>query len=95
MARIRLARFSHLPEEVQEMFELEENERIDYFFDEFYNGGPVVLGKTVPESEEQRELNRRRVYRVAGEIINEIAEAEAGIKNAASGSGNSPQAAVK
>lgn len=77
MAKIRLERFSHLPEVVQEMFELEENERIDYFFDEFYNGGPVVLGKCVPDSEEQRLINQNRVRRVAGEIINEIAEKEA------------------
>lgn len=87
MAKIRMKMFSHLPEEVQKMFELEENEKVVYFSDKFYDGGPVVMAKTVPVSEEQRLINRRRVYRVAGEIMNEIAEAEAEERNTARSGG--------
>lgn len=76
MAKVRPSMFSHLPEVIQEMYEIDEEERVDYFFDEFYSGGPVVMGKVFPVSEEKRQSNRSRVYHVAGEIINEIAETE-------------------
>lgn len=73
MAKRRLEMFSHLPEFVQKMYELEDNEEIVNFVDHFAEGGAVVLVKTERESEEQRRKNRERIYEVCGEVIYEIA----------------------
>ena len=72
MAKRRLEMFSHLPEPVQKMFELEDGEEIINFVDHFAEGGPVVLVKTKRGSEEQRRKNREHIYEVCGEVMYEI-----------------------
>ena len=73
MAKRRLEMFSHLPETVQKMYELEDDEEIVNFVDHFAEGGPVVHVKTKRSTEEERRRNRERVYEVCGEIIYELA----------------------
>lgn len=76
MAKRRLDMFSHLPEPVQKMFELDEDEEIVNFVDHFSEGGYVVLVGVHRKSEEERRRNRDRIYEVCSDIICEIAEAE-------------------
>lgn len=77
MAKRRLEMFSHLPEPVQKMFEMDDDQEIVNFIDHFSEGGPVVLVLKRKKTPEEIKKFKENVYKVCSDIIYEMAEEEA------------------